>query len=72
MKRAMMQVALFGGLSFDPFAALRKGCVTPERDVERRDVVQALLPLLVVVVIDKDLDLGVKIASQQGRGRRDL
>jgi len=57
----VMQAPRFECLSFDPFSLLWSGFVTVEVDVRRRDVVQAFVETLVVVVIDEGFDLSFKI-----------
>ena len=52
-----MQAARFECLSFDPFPLLSNGFVTSEVDVRRRDVVQALVVALVIIMIDEGFDL---------------
>ena len=48
-----MQASRFERLSFDPFSLLLNGFVTPEVDVRRRDVVDALVVALMIVVVDE-------------------
>jgi len=50
-----MQAARFKYLSFDPFPLLQDGFVSPKVDVRRRDVVQARVVALMVVVVYKRL-----------------
>jgi len=56
-----MQASRFECLSFDPFSLFQNGFVTSEVDVRRRDVVQALMTALMVVVIDEGFDLGFEV-----------
>ena len=60
-----MQAWRFERLSFDPFPLLQDGFVSPEVDVRRCDVVQALVVALMVVVIDEGFDLGFEITGQE-------
>ncbi len=60
----MLQAAVFDCLSFDPFPLSENCSVTPEVDVGRCDVVQALVVTLVVVIIDKFPDLAFEIAGK--------
>ena len=60
-----MQASRFECLSFDPFPLLQDGFVTPEVDVRRRDVVQALVVALMVVVVDEGFNLRFKITGQE-------
>lgn len=52
----MMQ-ALFNGFSFDPFALFDDGFSPTEVSVGRRDVFQALVIALVIIMFDEHLDL---------------
>ena len=61
----MMQESCFGRLSFDPFALLQNGFVTSEVAVRWREVVQALVEALMVVVIDEGFDLRFEITWQK-------
>ena len=58
-----MQASRFECLSFDPFPLLQDGFVTPEVDVRRRDVVQALVVALMVVVVDEGFNLSFEITQ---------
>jgi len=60
-----MQAPRFECLLFDPFALFQNGFVSAEVDVGRRDVVEALMDALVIVVIDKGRDLRLDIAGQE-------
>ena len=60
-----MQAARFECLSFDPFSLFQNGFIPSEVDVRRRDVVQALMVALVVVVIDEGFDLRFEITRQE-------
>ena len=60
-----MQASRFECLSFDPFPLLQDGFVTPEVDVRRRDIVQALVEALMVVVVDEGFNLRLKITGQE-------
>ena len=48
-----MQASRFECLSFNPFALFQNGFVASKVDVRRRDVVQALVEALMVVVLDE-------------------
>ena len=61
----MMQASRFECLSFDPFALLQNGFVTPKVNVSGCDVVDALVIALVIVVVDEGCDLGFKITGQE-------
>ena len=57
----MVQAPRFQCLSFDPFPLFQNGFVVPEVDVGRRDVVQALVVALMIVMVDEGFDLGLKM-----------
>ena len=61
----MLQAPIFDGLSFDPLALLDDGLCPAEVGVSRRDVVQALVIALMVVVLDERFDLSFEIARQE-------
>ena len=54
---AVLQAAIFDGLSFDPFALFEDGLGSPEVGIGGRHIVQALVIALVVVVFDERLNL---------------
>ena len=56
---------MFDGLSLDPFALFDDGGSPSEVGVGGRDVVQALVVTLVVVMLDEGLDLSFEIAGQE-------
>jgi len=60
----MLQAALFDCLLFDLFPFPQNGFIAPEVDVSGRDVIQALVVSLVVVIVDERADLAFKIAGQ--------
>ena len=62
---AVLQAPMFDGLPFDPFALLDDGCGPAKVGVSGRDVVQAHVLALVVIVFDEGLDLGFEIAGQE-------
>lgn len=51
-------------LSFDPFSLLQDGLVSPEVDIGRSEVLQALAIAPVVVVLDVGVDLMPEIARK--------
>ena len=61
----MLQAPIFDRLSFDPFAFLDGGLCSAEVGVGRRDVVQALMIALMVVMLDERFDLSFEIARQE-------
>ena len=60
---AVLQAALFECLSFDPFSLQQDGLTAPEVDVGRRQIAQALVIALMIVVADERIDLRFKIAG---------
>lgn len=60
-----MQAPGFEGFSFDLLSLFQSGFVTAEVDICWRDVVQALVVALVIVVIDESLDLSLEITWQK-------
>ena len=53
----MAQVAVLNGESLDPFSPFNDGRVPPEVDVGGRDVAEALVVALVVIMVDDPLTL---------------
>ena len=53
-----MKAPMFDGFSFDPFALFDDGLCPVEVGIGRRDVVQAHMIALMVIVLDERLDLG--------------
>jgi hypothetical protein len=60
---AVLQAPIFDSLSFDPFALLDDGFCPAEVGVGGRDVVQALVIALMVVMLDERFDLLFKVAG---------
>ena len=60
---AVLQAPIFDSLSFDPFSLFDDGLCPSEVGVGGRDVVQALVVALMVVMFDERLDLGFEIAG---------
>ncbi len=56
-----MQVSRFECLSLGPFPLFWNGFITPEVELGRRNVVQAFMIALVIVVIQEGFDPGFKI-----------
>ena len=61
----MLQAPIFDSLSFDPFTLLDDGLCPAEVGIGRRDVVQALVVALMVVMLDERFDLSFEIAGQE-------
>jgi hypothetical protein len=59
----VLQAPIFDSLSFDPFALLDDGLRPAEVGVGGRDVVQALVIALMVVMLDERFDLLFKVAG---------
>ena len=53
----MKQAPGFDGLLFDPLSLAQNGLASPEVDVSRRKVLQALVVTTMVIVIDEGVDL---------------
>ena len=69
----MQAASLLDGFSFDLFPPFENGLTAPEVDVNRRQVVQALVVSRVVVVLDELLDALFELSwqvvvLQQGSG----
>ncbi len=60
----MLQAPVFDGLSFDPFSCPQDGLTASEVDVGRREISQALVVAVVIVVLDEGLDLVLQITGQ--------
>ena len=60
----MVQAAFLDGQCLDHFSPFDDGCVAPEVNVGRRDVGEALVVAMVVVMIDEGADLHFQIARQ--------
>ena len=59
----MVQAAVLEGQFFDRFSPFYDGCITPEVDVGGRDVIEALVVSVVVVMIDEGTDLAFEVAG---------
>jgi len=60
----MLQSAFSNGLAFDPFSLQQDGLPASEVDVGRREVAQALMIAIMIVVLDEASDVGFEIAGQ--------
>ena len=60
----MPQAAVQDGLAFDPFSFLQNGRATPEVDIGRREVAQALVVAPMIVVLHEGADLGLQVSRQ--------
>ena len=60
----MVQAAFLDGQFLDHFSPFDDGCVAPEVNVGRRDVGEALVVAMVVVMIDEGADLHFQISGQ--------
>ena len=60
----VLQSSSFDGVSFDPFALEQDGLAAPEVDISRRQVPQALMVAVVIVLLDEAIDVGSEIAWQ--------
>jgi hypothetical protein len=59
----VQQAAVLDRASFDPFSAEQDGLPSSEVDIGRREIVQALMIALMVVVIDEPGNAGFEIAT---------
>ena len=60
----MLQASLGDGVAFDPFALFDDGLATAEVDIGGRQIVDALVVALVIVMIDEGVDPGFKRPRQ--------
>lgn len=60
----MKQASRFDGLSFDPFSLFQDGVTPPEVDIGWGQVLQALVITMMVIVVDKGVDLLPEITGQ--------
>ena len=60
-----MQTPVFDCLSFDPFSFQQDGLSAAEVDIGWREITQALMIPVVIVMVDEDLDLRLKIAWEE-------
>lgn len=61
---AVLQASGFDGVAFDPFSFQQDGLTTPEVDISRRQVADALVVAEMVVVGDEVTDLLLEITGQ--------
>ena len=59
----MLQTTICDGLAFDPFAFEEDGLGSPEVDVSRSEIAEALVIASMVVVLDERRDLAFEIAG---------
>ena len=59
---AVLQPSFLDSLSFDPFSSFDDGLGPSEVDVGWRDIVEALVVALVIIVIDEAPDLLLQIS----------
>ncbi len=59
----MLQAPVLDCFAFDPFSLQQDGLAPSEVDIGRREVFQALVVSLVIVVADELIDLRVKVAG---------
>jgi len=60
----MVQAAVLNGEFLDLFSPFDDGRIPPEVSIGRRDVIQALVVTMVVVMLDEGPDLVFEIAGQ--------
>jgi hypothetical protein len=61
--QVMLQTTICDGLAFDPFAFEEDGLGSPEVDVSRSEIAEALVIASMVVVLDERCDLAFEIAG---------
>ena len=61
----MLQAPRFECLPFDPFSFSQDDFITPELDVRRRQIVEALVILPMIIVGHELFDTCLKIARQK-------
>ena len=59
-----MQASVLDGFAFDPFSFQQDGLTTPEVDVGRRQIVDALVVAQMIVVGDEGFDPSLEFAGQ--------
>ena len=62
---AVLQAAMFDGLSLDPFALFYDGLGPAEVGIGGRHIVQALVVALMIVVLDERFDLAFEVTGQE-------
>ncbi len=60
----MLQAPMFDCLSFDPFSCPQDGLTASEVDIGRREIAQALVVAVVIVMLNECIDLVLQIAGQ--------
>src|SRR5918998_719403 len=60
----MPQAAVQDGLTFDPFSFQQDGLSPSEVHVSRREIAQALVVALTIVVLHEGADLGLQVSGQ--------
>ena len=58
------QAPLFDGLAFDPFTFQQDSLTASEVDIGRREIAQAFVVAVAIVVIDEGVDLVLQIVGQ--------
>jgi hypothetical protein len=61
---AMVQTSILNGLSFDPFSFKQDGLASPEVDVGRSEIGDALVVSQMIIVSDEFADSGFEIARK--------
>ncbi len=59
-----MEATLLNGFAFDPFTLFDVGLRPTELSIDGRDVLQALVKALMIVMFDEGLDLRFQITGQ--------
>ena len=61
----MLQAPCFDCLSFNPLSLLQDCLAAPEVDIGRRQVVDAFVVSVMIVVADEPLDLGLEVLREE-------
>ncbi len=61
----MLQAAVLDGVFLDTFSPFDDGLIAAEVDVSRRQIADALMVTMVVVVIDEPTDLPLEVTRQE-------
>ncbi len=60
---AVLQAPVLDGLLFDPFPFQQDGLAAPKVDIGGREIIQALVIMLVIVVLDEGAELGFEVTG---------
>ncbi len=63
--RSAVQAAFFDGVSFDPFTFKQDYLASPEVDVGRGEIFEALVVSAIIVMLDEGCDLGFEVLLEE-------